>query len=131
MIKYLVEHGADINKENNLKQTPMWYACEMGNENIVKYLFEHGADIYKEDENGKVPLIKALFCGNNNLFDYLLGNENIINFIKENYLEIIINININDYIKGNCPEIIINKRKYRICEKLYNKLKSLSHNIQF
>ena len=38
IIKYLIEHGTDINNESFL------YACSSGNEVIVKYLFEHGVN---------------------------------------------------------------------------------------
>ncbi|KAL6605118.1 hypothetical protein U3516DRAFT_758083 [Neocallimastix sp. 'constans'] len=40
LVKYLVEHGADINKE-----IPQFRAIKRGNENLIKYLVEHGADI--------------------------------------------------------------------------------------
>ncbi|KAG4082318.1 hypothetical protein H8356DRAFT_1753770, partial [Neocallimastix lanati (nom. inval.)] len=47
-IKYLVEHGADINKKKNRwAKTPRLIACNNENENIIKYLVKHGADIYK------------------------------------------------------------------------------------
>eukprot|EP00833_Pecoramyces_ruminatium_P002196 jgi/Orpsp1_1/1176228/evm.model.c7180000056874.1 len=50
MVKYLIEHGADINKENHRWETPLFRACSTGNENLVKYLIEHGADITAEDD---------------------------------------------------------------------------------
>jgi hypothetical protein len=46
MIKYLVDKGADINKEafiNN--KVPLYYAALYNKLEIVKYLVEHGADI--------------------------------------------------------------------------------------
>ena len=42
IIKYLVEHGTDINKEDNDGFTPLYNACEEGHEDVVKYLVEHG-----------------------------------------------------------------------------------------
>jgi len=36
IIKYLVEHGADINKEKKDGETPLFKACKSGNEAIVK-----------------------------------------------------------------------------------------------
>ncbi|ORX76482.1 ankyrin, partial [Anaeromyces robustus] len=44
LVKFLIEHGAIINKENRDNKTPLFLACENGNENIVKYLVEHGAN---------------------------------------------------------------------------------------
>ncbi|OUM58750.1 hypothetical protein PIROE2DRAFT_22739, partial [Piromyces sp. E2] len=50
VVKYLVEHGADINKENYERETPLFYACKSGNEAVIKYLVERGADINKENK---------------------------------------------------------------------------------
>ena len=38
IVKCLVEHGADINKENRKKETPLLIAKKGRNENIVNYL---------------------------------------------------------------------------------------------
>ena len=43
MVKYLVEHGADVNERDY--DTPLMRASECGNLNIVKYLVECGAKI--------------------------------------------------------------------------------------
>ena len=40
LVKYLVEHGANVNNENG--KTPLVIACEKGRKSIVKYLVEHG-----------------------------------------------------------------------------------------
>ncbi|ORX65883.1 ankyrin, partial [Anaeromyces robustus] len=56
LVKYLIEHGADINKENEDGKTPLFWACESGNEDLVKYLIDLGADINKENEKGETPL---------------------------------------------------------------------------
>jgi len=44
IVKYLFEHGADINKKCRDGATPLFNACYIGNENIIKYLVELGAD---------------------------------------------------------------------------------------
>ena len=51
LVKYLVEHGAEINKEKNRDgETPLFNACLSGNEDVVKYLVEHGTDINKKSK---------------------------------------------------------------------------------
>jgi len=40
LVKYLIEQGADINKEDVNGKTPLFYVCSSGNENLVKYLME-------------------------------------------------------------------------------------------
>jgi len=46
-VKYLVEQGANINKEMKWGETPLFRACYSGKLNIVKYLVELGANINK------------------------------------------------------------------------------------
>ncbi|KAL6628014.1 ankyrin repeat-containing domain protein [Neocallimastix sp. 'constans'] len=86
LVKYLIEHGLDINKENIQGQSLLFYACSGGNENLVKYLIEQkGADINKEDKyNGETILFNACSSGNENLVKYLIEHGLDIN--KENYL---------------------------------------------
>ena len=71
-MKYLVkEKGADVNKENNNGQTPLFSVCTYGNSEIVKYLVEHGANVNKADKDGKTPLFDACWDGNLEIVKYL------------------------------------------------------------
>ena len=81
MLKYLVEHGANINKKEILTETLLHYACKRknGNENIVKYLVEHGADINKQNEYGKIPLHYACEYEHENIVKYLVDFGSDIN----------------------------------------------------
>ncbi len=45
LVKYLVDSGADVNKQNNNGITPLFDACDKENNTIVKYLVEHGANV--------------------------------------------------------------------------------------
>ena len=60
LVKYLVEHGADINIPNNTDRTPLFNACFIKNEELVKYLVEIGADINKQNDNGVTPLFMSV-----------------------------------------------------------------------
>jgi len=51
--EYLMEHEADINKENNDGETELFYGCRSGNKDLVENLVEHGADINKVYSNRK------------------------------------------------------------------------------
>ena len=42
-----MDQGANVNKENNDGETPLFNACKSRNETIEKYLVDHGAVIYK------------------------------------------------------------------------------------
>ena len=106
IVKYLVEHGADVNKEDKDGKTPLFGACWEGHENIVKYLVEHRANVNEEDEDGRTPLFEACRKGNENIVKYLVehgadvnkedkdgktplltarrkGNENIVKYLVE------------------------------------------------
>lgn len=61
ILKYLIENGADINKENGNGdgngngnggggggETPLTISCNSGNEKMAKYLIDHGADVNKK-----------------------------------------------------------------------------------
>ncbi len=57
-----MEHGADINKQTDDGETPLYKECKNGHYNVVKYLVEIGADINKRRNNGGTLLFFA--CGN-------------------------------------------------------------------
>ncbi|KAL6623867.1 ankyrin repeat-containing domain protein [Neocallimastix sp. 'constans'] len=82
-IKFLVEHGVDLNKEHPIIDiTPLFIACRKGDEKIVKYFVEHGADINKENEVGETPLFNACDSGNEVIINCLIKLGADIN--KEN-----------------------------------------------
>ena len=74
LIKYLVELGADINKENKNDETPLFNAHLNGNGNevVVKYLVELGANINKKNKRSETLLINACKSGNEALVKYLV-----------------------------------------------------------
>jgi len=73
-IKYLIEHGVDINKEKKDGNTPLISACECESNKkiIVSYLIEHGADIKKENIKSFTILIFAYIYENENIIKYLV-----------------------------------------------------------
>lgn len=66
IVKYMLKHGADINKSNGGSKwpsTPLFWACENGNLDLVKYLVKHGANVNKQSEF-TTPLFWACRSGN-------------------------------------------------------------------
>ncbi|KAG4097330.1 hypothetical protein H8356DRAFT_422729 [Neocallimastix lanati (nom. inval.)] len=47
-VEYLVEHGADINKENKYNKISLFKAIKSGNKDLVEYLVKHGSYLYKK-----------------------------------------------------------------------------------
>jgi serine/threonine-protein phosphatase 6 regulatory ankyrin repeat subunit A/serine/threonine-protein phosphatase 6 regulatory ankyrin repeat subunit B len=56
LVKYLVEHGADVNAKDEKNKTALHYATERGSLEFVKCLVEHGADVNAKDEKNKTAL---------------------------------------------------------------------------
>ncbi|KAG4086941.1 ankyrin [Neocallimastix lanati (nom. inval.)] len=69
-----MEHGANINKDNNYIEKVLFKAIESGNNYLVKRLVENGLDINKENEYGETLLIKIFDSGNKDIIEYLLEN---------------------------------------------------------
>jgi len=74
MVKYLVEHEADVNKENKSGKTPLFNAYRGGYETIVKYLVKHGANTNKEKN-----IVNEILLFNT----YEKGNETIAECFNE------------------------------------------------
>jgi len=51
-VKYLVEHGANIHKENKNGDTPLIKSCDCKwrNEDIIKHLIYYSGDVNKENK---------------------------------------------------------------------------------
>jgi len=79
MVKYLVEHGADIKIKDKNNRMAFSNACESGNEHLVRYLVRLGADINHEDNDGKTPLFNACWSGNENIVKYLVEHGADVN----------------------------------------------------
>lgn len=59
VVKFLVEHGALVNKKGELGRTALHQASKYGYYKIISYLLDHGALAKIQDDDGKTPLDKA------------------------------------------------------------------------
>jgi len=61
-IEKLIADGEDVNGADDCGRTPLWHACQQGDEVIVEKLIEAGADIHKASNELKIsPILRA--CG--------------------------------------------------------------------
>ena len=60
-VKYLVEHGADINMPDDIGTTALIVAVYSGNIEIVRFLCDRGADVNAEDNLNRTPMRVATF----------------------------------------------------------------------
>ena len=74
LIKFLIEHGADVNDGNSENDLPLHQACDQNDLEFVKYLIEHGADVNGENYSGQTALSKAIIKGNYPIVLLLLEN---------------------------------------------------------
>jgi len=72
IIKYLIEHGTDVNEVNVDDETPLCCSCRKENEKIVKYLIKHGADVNKVNGSKETPLHCVCEEGNEKIAKYLI-----------------------------------------------------------
>lgn len=59
-----------------LNRTPLIYACERGNEEVVKVLLEHWSNYTVSDSDGTSPLSAATGIGNVKILEYVLYLDN-------------------------------------------------------
>lgn len=126
LIKYFIEHGANINIGDRNWNTPLIYSCKAKHLNefksIIKIFIESGADINKANKEGKTALfylMENLIMNNYNIEDY----ESFIKYLIDhgaNFLKITKNF--------NNPFNILSKCK-KLCIILMNNLLSHSRDI--
>lgn len=72
MIKFLVESGMDINRNEGVpKSAPIAHAASEDEMGIVEYLLDNGAILDVSDPN-RNPLFSAIYGGHFNIVKYLV-----------------------------------------------------------
>ena len=82
IIKFLVEHGANLNSKDKFHETPLFGACSNGNEAAVKYLVKHGAIINERNYDNETILFNACKNGNEVIVKYLVEHGADINSVS-------------------------------------------------
>jgi ankyrin repeat protein len=58
LIKFLVEHGFDVNKADSYGQTALSHAVKFGDLECIEYLLQHGADIGKAKYHNQTVFLR-------------------------------------------------------------------------
>ena len=53
IVKLIVEHGADVNAENERGETALYGAAFLGNDKAIQYLVDHGAKLDAKTKAGR------------------------------------------------------------------------------
>jgi len=84
LVKLLLDHGADINKNEEFEDEPLIHAIKRGNNDIIKYLIDHGATIDQDiDKSIYTPLYYAIQMENEEIVQYLIDHGAAFNSKKE------------------------------------------------
>lgn len=75
IVKYLLQHGAQVKGRNKAGQFPLLFAADHGRTEAAKLLIESGADVNEVDLNGHFPLLVAACKGHSGLVT-LLADKN-------------------------------------------------------
>ena len=80
IVRYLLEHGADLDKRGLYSGSALHWACRNGHFDVVKTLLSKGADIEAEDEDGWTPLIRAAMNGHSSVVKTLIltGSSSLV-----------------------------------------------------
>lgn len=109
------KEGKLINGIDSNKMTPLHWAINIGNRDIINLLIDKGADINAQDKNGDTPLHVVAYDGNKDIVKEFLNNQNTDVSQKNKY--------------GYTPSDLARQRKHTEIEKMLqeaqNKQKSL------
>lgn len=103
VVKYLVEHGADVNRANSEGVTPLMLAIRISDNNInlVDFFLKHKADIEHKDFSGNTPLSGAVAMGKKSAVKSLIeSGANLDNPTSKGYTPVMI------AVMANQPEIL-------------------------
>ena len=79
VVRWLLDHGADVNEANPAENTPLWFACQSGVEaagrlKVAAMLISAGADVHRRCEEGSTALHYAAWRGPVAVVELLLAH---------------------------------------------------------
>ena len=107
VVKYLIDHGADVSKKAWNKRTALHYASERGDLKVVEALLSKGAEIDVEDEDRCTPLMLAAEKGNIDILLYLIDHG--------------VDVNKKDHRKQTALHYAIERGDLKVVEALHSK----------
>ncbi|RAL26222.1 ankyrin repeat domain-containing protein [Thermoflavimicrobium daqui] len=97
----LIRLGAELNRTNDFKETPLMTAVWDERVDVVAFLLEQGADVHHQDRDGNSALHIAAALGNEKLVQLLLGAGADVELQNEDEITPLI-----DAVKNNQPSVV-------------------------
>ncbi|MBI5788169.1 MAG: ankyrin repeat domain-containing protein [Candidatus Schekmanbacteria bacterium] len=83
VVKFLLDHGANVNNRMKNGATALLLAVENGHDEVVQVLLDHGADLEIKHNSGATPLMEAAKRGNIPIVRALLAKGADV-FVQDN-----------------------------------------------
>lgn len=69
--------NVDLESKNGRGQTPLHWATEFGQKDVVRSILRTDVDLNRKDFDGRTSLITAAICGNSEITEHLLAQDGI------------------------------------------------------
>jgi ankyrin repeat protein len=80
-----IENGFVVNEIDKNKWTPLLYACDKQNIELVKFLVNHGADVSYKDTQGYDAIDISYYAGEYRMGAYTEKSKELVKFLKEQF----------------------------------------------
>ncbi|RDW62024.1 hypothetical protein BP6252_11457 [Coleophoma cylindrospora] len=89
VVKFLVEHQAEVNMKTDDGFTPLYIASQNGHIEVVKFLVEHQAEVNTKTDDGSTPLYVASRNGYIEVVKFLVEHQaEVVKFLVEHQAEV-------------------------------------------
>ncbi len=72
VMRFLVDKKIDVLKPDGYGRTPLMFAAELGDVEVIDFLLQKGADIHQQDKNGDTAIMYAVRNNQKKAFDKLV-----------------------------------------------------------
>lgn len=98
VVKFLIDHNADVNIKDEEGKTPIYTAVLKGYIHIVQYLIDHGADLYFDKSDPNLLLHTACTDGYNDIMDLLINKGMDVNSLDKDGNTLLYKAAYNNYL---------------------------------